>query len=230
MTSTESALHVSLSDHDTLYWLIYEVMLLLFFIAFLFIFHRGRYEYRPYTHQRFERLRIASLISITFSMIWALQFILPHTKIPSLIFGALSDALLALIITLVTSALIGNYFALKTQLTPSLITKSLYLWCCITALTILAQLLSFLLAHNPFIDTVYTYTLYVDAANNITFFLLLLSFIVLFTLWLLAQHHRIRLFQSDANNMSQAMATPSDITFNAFGGVTCKMYMLCAHV
>ena len=212
---TLDAMNSMISDDNTLYWMIYEVILILFFVIFLFIYHRGKSEYRPYTHQRFERLRIACVLSILFNIIWTFQFIFKHTKIVSIIFGSLSDTITAIIVCLITSHIIRNYFALKTQDIPQFITYYLYCWCCATFITIIFQLFAYSV-ESDFVDDLYKYFIFVITAFNATFFLLLFSFIILFTIWILVQHHKLNWMEDNDKQETYGLAAESELTV---GGV-----------
>lgn len=216
-----NAISSPLSDDNVLYWLIYEVILILFFFIFLFVYHRGKTEYRPYTHKKFERLRIASVLSILFNIIWTFQFIFKHTKTVSIIFGSLSDAIMAVIVCLVTKQIIRNYFSLKTREIPNLIKYYLYSWLIMTFVNIFFRLLAFSLT-SSFVDDLYEYEIFVITGFNASFFLLLFSFIVAFIFWLLVEHHKIS-FMEDKEE-TNGFGAMSDITV---GGV--KSVYICNH-
>jgi len=183
----------------SLAWWIYGIILVIFLFIFALIWYRGRSEYRPYNHQRFSRLRIGCLVVDLLNIIWALQLEFNQIKIISISAGLLCEAIIAVLICFVIFYIIRNYFALKCQIMPAYITYFLYIWCFITLTSMLCKLLSNSI-NDIFTDDLVTYSLFVDITFNGLFFCLLMTFIFLFTAWILVQYHKIRIMdESDSN-------------------------------
>eukprot|EP01083_Nonionella_stella_P005871 16949_1 len=210
------------SNDSTLYWLIYQVMMLLFFIVFVFIYQRGRGEFRPYTHRQFERLRLGCVVALLFDIMWTMQFILTQTKTISAVFGSVSDTLYAVILCFIALHIIHNYFALKSDFTPPCLTYYLYFWLFVTWITIIFRFLSYSV-HTNVIHHLFIYCIYIQIIVNVTLFILLFHFIVLFVVWILIQHHRINLM--DVGD-SEEYRTPSDLTTGGEHDAAAQAFLL----